>query len=111
MFRAILHDDEAYPDPLRFNPDRFLKDGKLDPTVRDPMVAAFGFGRRYVPMNADDRQYLQALYRVCVGRYMADATVWITIATTLATLNIAKAKNANGADIEVDEDYTGDAIS
>lgn len=36
-----------YPDPERFNPDRFLKNGRLDPDVRDPMAYAFGFGRRY----------------------------------------------------------------
>jgi len=46
--RAILHDPEQYPDPLEFKPDRFLKDGALDPTVQDPDSAAFGYGRRYV---------------------------------------------------------------
>jgi len=46
--RAILHDPEQYPDPLEFKPERFLKDGALDPTVQDPDSAAFGFGRRYV---------------------------------------------------------------
>jgi Cytochrome P450 len=45
--RAILHDDKVYKDPGKFNPDRFLKDGKLDPDIRSPEVASFGFGRRY----------------------------------------------------------------
>ena len=32
---------------MEFKPERFLnKDGKLDPNVMDPNVAAFGFGRR-----------------------------------------------------------------
>lgn len=44
--RAILHDEKAYPDPYTFKPERFLKDGKLDSSVLDPNVAAFGFGRR-----------------------------------------------------------------
>jgi hypothetical protein len=43
--RTVLHDPMDYPEPLEFNPDRFIKNGKLDPSVRDP-VAAFGFGRR-----------------------------------------------------------------
>ena len=44
----MLHDENDYPEPERFNPDRFLKDGSLDPGVRPPESVAFGFGRRYV---------------------------------------------------------------
>ena len=44
--RAMLHDEDDYPDPTAFHPERFLKDGKLDPSVRDPSQMAFGFGRR-----------------------------------------------------------------
>ena len=43
---TILNDDKAYPEPSAFKPERFLKDGKLDPSVRNPTVAAFGYGRR-----------------------------------------------------------------
>lgn len=42
----ILMDEKAYPEPSIFNPERFLKNGKVDPSVRNPTIAAFGFGRR-----------------------------------------------------------------
>lgn len=38
-----------YPEPFRFNPGRFLKDGRLNLAVKDPATAAFGYGRRVCP--------------------------------------------------------------
>ena len=37
-----------YPDPENFKPERFLKDGKINPDVQDPNAFVFGYGRRYV---------------------------------------------------------------
>ena len=42
----MLHDEADYPDPESFKPERFLKDGLPDLTVRDPATITFGFGRR-----------------------------------------------------------------
>lgn len=44
----MLHDPEVYPEPEVFKPERFIKDGKLNSAVRDPLTLAFGFGRRFV---------------------------------------------------------------
>ena len=44
--RAMLHNEADYPNPEIFRPERFLKEGKLDNNVRDPIVLSFGFGRR-----------------------------------------------------------------
>ncbi|KAG6843426.1 hypothetical protein H0H87_004685, partial [Tephrocybe sp. NHM501043] len=85
---AMLHDEKVYPNPFNFNPDRFMKDGKLDPNARDPMHAAFGFGRR-----------------ICPARYMAFSAVWIAIASIVATFEIAKARDANGEVIEPSYEY------
>ena len=46
--RAMLHDENDYPDPESFKPERYLKNGLPDPTVRDPATIVFGFGRRWV---------------------------------------------------------------
>jgi Cytochrome P450 len=48
LSRSILHDPKVYNNSMEFQPERYLKDGKLDPNVRDPDCAAFGFGRRSV---------------------------------------------------------------
>ena len=43
-----MHDPEVFNDPMVFRPERYLKDGKLNPDVRDPDSTVFGFGRRWV---------------------------------------------------------------
>lgn len=85
---AILHDEEVYADPHVFNPDRFLKAGKIDPEVQDPMVAAFGFGRR-----------------LCAGRHLAIESMWIAIASILASSTISRDKGLDGKPVTPKEDY------
>jgi len=43
---AVFRDPNVYPDPEAFNPDRFLKDEKIDPLVFNPEDRVFGTGRR-----------------------------------------------------------------
>ncbi|KAF8652308.1 hypothetical protein AX16_004466 [Volvariella volvacea WC 439] len=45
---GMLHDENLYADPFTFDPERFLKNGKLNPEVHDPETMVFGFGRRQV---------------------------------------------------------------
>ncbi|KAF8189603.1 cytochrome P450 [Mycena galopus ATCC 62051] len=79
---AILHDEAVYSDPYVFKPERFLgDDGLINPAVPDPQVA-FGYG-----------------WRFCPGRQMATASLWITIASILATFEITKALDGNGREI------------
>jgi cytochrome P450 len=84
-YRYILHDPRTYPDPHTFRPERFLGT-KPEPDPR----WAFGFGRR-----------------VCPGRQLADASVFLTIACTLATLRISKAVDKGGAEINPAVDWAG----
>ncbi|KAJ7505167.1 cytochrome P450 [Mycena galericulata] len=84
---AMVHDESTYPDPDKFNPDRFLNvDGELSV---DESILTFGFGRR-----------------VCVGRHAADATLWATIVSVLSAFDIQKAKDAAGNDIDIDPVYS-----
>jgi cytochrome P450 len=84
---SILHNAEDYPEPETFNPERFLltnADGSLsmNPAVKDPQTACFGFGRR-----------------ICPGRHVAHASLFATVTTVLATLDVMRAKGADGAEI------------
>jgi cytochrome P450 len=88
MFRAILHDPEVYPDPEEFKPERFLKtDGSIrdDPTLS----LAFGSGKR-----------------ICSGRHLVDATIFMVAASVLSAFNVTKAKDENGHEIPLKSTMT-----
>ncbi|KAK2467136.1 hypothetical protein APHAL10511_000685 [Amanita phalloides] len=68
----ILHDQELYPDPFRFNPERYIAvDG--EPVQRDPRTICFGYGRR-----------------VCPGMHLADGSLFLTLASSLLFFDITK---------------------
>jgi cytochrome P450 len=93
--RSILHNPEDYPEPERFLPERYLTpDGTLDPSVRDPRTACFGYGRR-----------------ICPGRFIADTTLFVTAATLLATVDIVRATDAAGVEIVPNLDVAPGIIS
>lgn len=75
----LLHDPQVYAEPDRFDPSRFLSP-RNEP---DPKLAAFGFGRR-----------------ICPGRWMADASVFLGVAQILATFHIDKALDDDGRPME-----------
>ncbi|KAF5385610.1 hypothetical protein D9757_006785 [Collybiopsis confluens] len=85
---AMNRDPSRYPDPNVFRPERFLElpNGPFT-SIND--ISAFGFGRR-----------------ICPGRYMADNTVWLAIASVLATLTLGKAKDEEGNEVKVSGEFT-----
>jgi cytochrome P450 len=79
---AMSRDESIYKDPEVFNPDRFRpveQGGDGEPFLQAP----FGFGRR-----------------ICVGRHLAQASVWIALATLIATMDINKSIGPDGKNIE-----------
>ncbi|KAJ2932609.1 hypothetical protein H1R20_g4496, partial [Candolleomyces eurysporus] len=76
---AILHNPEVFDKPFEFIPERYLKDGKIDPSVPDPDIAAFGHGRR-----------------ICPGRHFSNDGLFVMAASLLATYTIAAPKDKEG---------------
>jgi cytochrome P450 len=76
---AVFRDPLTYPEPHKFNPERFMKDGKLGSSIRDPGDRVFGSGRR-----------------ICPGKYFANRAIFLRIATILATFDIEPGANGNG---------------
>lgn len=76
---AVFHDPAVYPELHIFNPERFLKNGKLNQSVKDPEDRVFGSSRR-----------------ICSGKHFASHTVFLRIATILATFSIAPGVNDRG---------------
>ncbi|KAF9077346.1 cytochrome P450 2 Le.CYP2 [Rhodocollybia butyracea] len=85
---AMNRDPNVYSEPDTFMPERFL-DSPTGPFTSINEVYAFGFGRR-----------------VCGGRHMGDNTVWLAIASVLATLDLRKAKDSEGNEIDIPGEYT-----
>jgi cytochrome P450 len=82
---SMLNDPQTYANPTQFNPERFLaKDGR-EPEM-EPRTVCFGFGRR-----------------ICPGLHLADASIWISTAMSLAVFDISKVVE-NGVEVTPEVD-------
>jgi cytochrome P450 len=83
------HDPNTYNDPMSFKPERFLGP---NPEM-DPKDSCFGFGRR-----------------ICPGRVLADASIFISCAMVLAVFNLSK-YSEDGVVVEPNTDQSTGTIS
>jgi cytochrome P450 len=80
-------------DSSAFKPERHLYKGS-DPNYTDPREYVFGFGRR-----------------ICPGKELADAGVWLGIAALLSAFKFEKKSDGKGGFITPKEDYLPGIIS
>ncbi|KAF9483393.1 cytochrome P450 [Pholiota conissans] len=89
---AMTRDEGRYADPESFKPERFLDgEGALN---NDDLSLIFGFGRR-----------------ICPGRHIASATVWLTVTSVLATFDIMKQKGISDGVDDLNMEYTNGPVS
>ncbi|KAF8298243.1 cytochrome P450 [Clavulina sp. PMI_390] len=86
---ALSQDPVTYPAPEKFDPERFERNS----TTKDPREYAFGFGRR-----------------ACPGQAFADATVWITMTTLLALVDMRNCLDEAGNIIPLKENFNGTVL-
>lgn len=87
-----MHDPSVYHDPMVFKPERFLGIDGREPEL-DPHDLAFGFGRR-----------------ICPARHLADNTLYLSAAQSLAAFNIRKAVE-DGKEVDVQPKFQPGVIS
>jgi len=87
---SILHDRKAFNNPQEFQPERYLKDGRLDLNVRDPDCVAFGFGRR-----------------ICPGRHFSDNSLYSIASCLLAVYDIKPSVDDQGNIVKLKPEFTG----
>ncbi|KAM0451588.1 hypothetical protein ACHAPV_009929 [Trichoderma viride] len=71
----FCHDPSIYSDPFKFDPERFLEP-RNEPS---PFWTVFGFGRR-----------------ICPGRHLADAALFLNIASLMAFFDFSKVVDEHG---------------
>ncbi|KAF9038144.1 cytochrome P450 [Panaeolus papilionaceus] len=83
-----------FKSPSEYIPERYLKDGQINPDVRDASEAAFGAGRRK-----------------CPGKYLSDESLYIIIASTLSLFDIEAALDDSGRPVKPPASFSSGLIS
>lgn len=111
LISAMLHDEDVFPRPEEFNPDRFIKNGTLVKDLAlDPfVVATFGFGRRYFVSFCVLFHYLTDS-RACPGGHIALSTLYIAAASILSAFDILPEVDENNHPIEAKHEFFATAI-
>ena len=108
----MMRNEAIYPDADAFRPERFMVPTTPEMERKmNPKHYVFGFGRRWVLLcvvsmislffNLQFYSLLtHSVTRLCPGNHLIDSSVWLLIASMLATLDISKAVDEHGNTVE-----------
>ena len=89
----MTRNEDMYPSPNAFDPERFFGPEKMASEACQQVDAVFGFGRR-----------------ICPGRFFAEVNIWMLMTNMIATMNISKAVDEKGKEIDVTAEYVGSFV-
>lgn len=109
----MFYNEEEFPNPGQFIPERFMKDGHLRTDILDPfVVGTFGFGRRFVSISIFVSAFWIGLMpRVCPGSHIAKSILYIMAASMLSLFDIVPALDEEGRPIDVEAKFTTDSLA
>lgn len=90
--RQIAHDPKYYHNPMSFEPERFLASDTHTPEM-DPCRFAFGWGRRK-----------------CPGVELADSSLFVTIAMTLAVFKLGPPNDDTGKEMHPRDEFISGTV-
>lgn len=101
-------DESIYSSPSSFFPERYLPQpvGRAEPQFG----SVYGFGRRFTLRARLIYGLTDAVSRVCTGQHLGDQSLWIAIASILASCNISNAYDKHG-NVIVPEASMSDGVS
>jgi len=89
----MTRNEAMFPSPNTFDPERFFGPEKMASEAFQDVEAVFGFGRRF-----------------CPGRFFAEESIWMFMTNMIATMDIGKAVDEKGGNIEAEGEYFGSFV-
>ena len=110
LFRSIVHDTKHFNDPMKYQPERYLKDGILNPDVLDTDSIAFGFGRRLVYILSYIHLIIKNFSRICPGRHLSDNSLYSIVSCLLAVYDIKPPVDDQGNIVKLEAEFTSEFL-
>ena len=111
-----MHDPKVFDNPMEYQPERYLKDGKLNPDVMGPECVAFGYGRRSVIYIWHMLRHTVTSHGLifrshCPGRHLSDNSLYLISTCLLAVYDIKPPVDDQGTIIQLKPDFDSAAVS